>query len=233
MWYCRHEIQFRQALFFSAASVAGAFSGLLAFGIAKMDGVGGLEGWRWIFILEGIATVLTSVVAFFALHDFPETASFLTEEERAFVVFRLKYQSQRPVKGQEEEAGQTRVAEAGEFKWAYVWSAFKDWQIWVNIFVYWGVSCSDLKHGEGVLTSYTDRVPSLRHQPLSSDHYSQPRLHLEQVSAPDYSDLHHRCYSRCHHRMDFGSGWKEEPVHRGLLVHHDCRLFDVGFLTIF
>lgn len=51
MWYCRHEAQFRQALFFSAASVAGAFSGLLAFGIAHMDGVGGLEGWRWIFIL--------------------------------------------------------------------------------------------------------------------------------------------------------------------------------------
>lgn len=45
MWYCRHEAQFRQALFFSAASVAGAFSGLLAFGIAKMDGIGGLEGW--------------------------------------------------------------------------------------------------------------------------------------------------------------------------------------------
>jgi len=46
MWYCRHEAQFRQALFFSAASVAGAFSGLLAFGIAHMDGVGNLEGWR-------------------------------------------------------------------------------------------------------------------------------------------------------------------------------------------
>jgi MFS family permease len=44
MWYARHEAQFRQALFFSAASVAGAFSGLLAFGIAHMDGVGGLAG---------------------------------------------------------------------------------------------------------------------------------------------------------------------------------------------
>ena len=55
-WYCRHEMQLRQALFFSAASVAGAFSGLLAFAIAKMDGVGGLAGWRWIFILEGMAT---------------------------------------------------------------------------------------------------------------------------------------------------------------------------------
>jgi hypothetical protein len=77
MWYCRHEIQFRQALFFSAVSVAGALSGLLAFGIAKIDGVGGLEGRRWVFILEGIATVLVSVIVLFALFS-PETASFLT-----------------------------------------------------------------------------------------------------------------------------------------------------------
>lgn len=137
MWYCRHEIQLRQALFFSAASVAGAFSGLLAFAIAKMDGIGGLEGWRWIFILEGIATVIVAVIAFFTLYDFPETATFLTEEERAFIVFRLKYQSGIARKGQ---AGKVRVPEAEEFKWRYVWDAFKDWQIWVNIFVYWGVS---------------------------------------------------------------------------------------------
>ncbi|GKU05194.1 tartrate transporter [Fusarium langsethiae] len=137
MWYCRHEIQFRQALFFSAASIAGAFSGLLAFGIAKMDGVGGLEGWRWIFILEGIVTVIVAIIAFWALYDFPETAGFLTEEERAFVVFRLKYQGQQ--KGADQS--QSRVAQSDEFKWAYVWDAFKDWQIWVNIFVYWGIVC--------------------------------------------------------------------------------------------
>lgn len=137
MWYCRHEIQIRTALFFSAASIAGAFSGLLAFAIAKMDGVGGLEGWRWIFILEGIVTVLVAIWAFFALYDFPETASFLTEEERAFVVFRLKYQSGTPGKKRPDVV---RVPEAEEFKWSYVWDGFKDWQIWVNIFVYWGVS---------------------------------------------------------------------------------------------
>ena len=138
MWYCRHEIQLRQALFFSAASIAGAFSGLLAFGISKMDGVGGYEGWRWIFILEGIATVLVAILAFFVLHDFPETAKFLTEEERAFVVFRLKYQGQVGNK----EQGTAGVAQAEEFRWKYVRDAFADWQIWVNIFVYWGVSVS-------------------------------------------------------------------------------------------
>lgn len=132
MWYCRHEIQFRQAMFFSAASIAGAFSGLLAFGISKMDGVGNLEGWRWIFILEGIATVLVALAAYGLLHDFPETAKFLTEEERAFVVYRLKYQGQA--------SNAQRVAQAEEFQWKYVGQAFSDCQIWLNIFVYWGVS---------------------------------------------------------------------------------------------
>lgn len=143
MWYCRHEIQFRQALFFSAASVAGAFSGLLAFGISKMDGVGNLEGWRWIFILEGIATVVAAIAAFFLLHDFPETAKFLTEEERAFVVFRLKYQGQSAKLGGGGGGG-AHVAQADEFQWKYVRQAFLDWQIWVNIFVYWGVSICPL-----------------------------------------------------------------------------------------
>ncbi|KAJ4352809.1 hypothetical protein N0V95_003917 [Ascochyta clinopodiicola] len=136
MWYCRHEAQFRQALFFSAASIAGAFSGLLAFGIAHMDGVGNLEGWRWIFILEGILTVIVAVLAYFTLYDFPETASFLTEEERAFVVYRLKYQG-----ALNETANGVRVAEDDSFQWKFVKSAFLDWQVWTSVCIYWGISC--------------------------------------------------------------------------------------------
>lgn len=51
MWYSRQERQFRVALFFCAATLSGAFGGVLAWGIAHMNGVGGLKGWRWIFIL--------------------------------------------------------------------------------------------------------------------------------------------------------------------------------------
>lgn len=47
MYYRRYEVQWRMSLFFSAAILAGAFSGLLAFAIAKMHDVGGLEAWRW------------------------------------------------------------------------------------------------------------------------------------------------------------------------------------------
>jgi MFS family permease len=46
-FYRRHELQLRVCLFFCAAALAGAFSGLLAAAIASMDGVGGMEGWRW------------------------------------------------------------------------------------------------------------------------------------------------------------------------------------------
>ncbi|KAI9872742.1 MAG: hypothetical protein M1830_001238 [Pleopsidium flavum] len=133
MWYERSEAQFRQAMFFSAASIAGAFSGLLAFAIAKMDGVGGLPGWRWIFILEGILTVVVACIAFFTIYDFPDTASFLTEEERAWAVYRLKYQGSK-------DSGQM-VAETERFKWRYVVDAFTDWQIYLSLFMYWGIVC--------------------------------------------------------------------------------------------
>ena len=47
MWYRRHEAQKRYTFFFSSTTLAGAFGGLLASAIGKMDGVGGYLGWRW------------------------------------------------------------------------------------------------------------------------------------------------------------------------------------------
>jgi len=73
MWYCRHECGLRMALFFSAATAAGAFGGILAFAIGKMKGVGGRGGWSWIFILEGILTLLVAFVAYWAINDYPRT----------------------------------------------------------------------------------------------------------------------------------------------------------------
>jgi MFS family permease len=51
-WYLPGESQTRIAIFFTASAIAGAFSGLLAFAIANMDGVGGYEGWRWVSRLK-------------------------------------------------------------------------------------------------------------------------------------------------------------------------------------
>lgn len=46
-WYPRHELQLRIAYFYGVGALSGPFSGLLAFAIEKMQGVGGLAGWRW------------------------------------------------------------------------------------------------------------------------------------------------------------------------------------------
>lgn len=73
LWYRRHECGFRMAVFFSAATLAGAFGGLLARGIAMMDGVGGKAGWAWIFILEGLLTLFVAISAWWAIYDYPAT----------------------------------------------------------------------------------------------------------------------------------------------------------------
>ncbi|KAF9237556.1 MFS general substrate transporter [Melanogaster broomeanus] len=85
LWYPRSERSMRIAIFFSAATISGAFGGLLA--------MGGLHGWQWIFCLEGLATMIVAFAAFFFMYDYPDTASFLTERERSYVIDMLKEDS--------------------------------------------------------------------------------------------------------------------------------------------
>ncbi|CAN9234350.1 unnamed protein product [Alternaria sp. RS040] len=102
MWYKRNERQYRISLFFSCASLAGAFGGILAWGIAHMRNVGGYAGWRWIFILERGPS-----------NDF----SWLSKEQRAFVQARLKADSD--------------ATNDEKFSWAEVRVAAKDIKIWL------------------------------------------------------------------------------------------------------
>ncbi|CDO77724.1 hypothetical protein BN946_scf184969.g75 [Trametes cinnabarina] len=52
LWYPRYMLQYRIGLFWGGAAFAGAFSGLLAYGISFMSGLAGLEGWSWIFAVN-------------------------------------------------------------------------------------------------------------------------------------------------------------------------------------
>ncbi|TFK32744.1 MFS general substrate transporter [Crucibulum laeve] len=126
LWYPRYHLQLRIGLIEGAATLAGAFSGLLAFGISFMSGTAGLLGWSWIFILEGIMTVAVGILAFFVLVDFPVTASFLTPEERAFIVYKKKYDN-------------SSVGEEEHFEMRHLRAALTDWQIWLHILIYMSV----------------------------------------------------------------------------------------------
>ncbi|KAI0102247.1 MFS transporter [Nemania sp. FL0031] len=89
-WYRRSELTFRLSLFIVMAPLAGAFGGLLASGILMLDHFGGLHSWRMIFGIEGIITIGLSVIAFFTLTDRPETARWLTQEEKDLAIARVK-----------------------------------------------------------------------------------------------------------------------------------------------
>lgn len=74
MWYRREEAQKRFSLFFSSTSLAGAFGGLLASGLGSMDYMRGYRGWRWIFLIEGAATVVIGAIFLFTFPGFVEEA---------------------------------------------------------------------------------------------------------------------------------------------------------------
>ncbi|EHK97718.1 putative Copper amine oxidase 1 [Glarea lozoyensis 74030] len=89
-WYTRSELAFRLSLYIVMAPLAGAFGGLLASGILKLDHFGGLRTWRMIFAIEGIITCLLSVIAFFTLTDRPATAKWLSQDEKDMAIARVK-----------------------------------------------------------------------------------------------------------------------------------------------
>lgn len=126
MWYKRGEVQKRISFFFSSTSLAGAFGGLIAAAIGKMDGMQGYRGWRWIFILEGLLTCLVSFGFYFIISDFPEEATFLTDDERAFVKARLR-----------ADVGDSARDEKISFK--DVLRVFKDYKIFLGGLMYFGL----------------------------------------------------------------------------------------------
>ncbi|ETN37097.1 uncharacterized protein HMPREF1541_08087 [Cyphellophora europaea CBS 101466] len=89
-WYRRGELAFRLSIYIAMGAFGGAFGGLLASGILSLDNVGSLTEWRMIFIVEGIMTVGLALISFITMTDRPETARWLTQEQKELAVARVK-----------------------------------------------------------------------------------------------------------------------------------------------
>jgi MFS family permease len=110
-WYKTRELATRLAWFWGIQAFASAFSGLISFGVFRMRGIGGLEGWKWLFLLDGIMTHIVGLVAFFYLPANPlKTAGGLrgklgwfTEREQKIAITRIirddltKKEQDRPI----------------------------------------------------------------------------------------------------------------------------------------
>ncbi|KAJ5885353.1 hypothetical protein N7495_009863 [Penicillium taxi] len=151
-FYRRKDLALRIGLFYTAASLSGAFggklsfpylsmgakynpgnAGLLARGLAEIAPRGGLEGWRWIFIIEGLLTFLCGVVSFFVLPNAMNSAKFLTAEERELGREMLMLDHPK------QEEGSSVTAHEESFQWSEVRRGILDPQVWLSASTYFAI----------------------------------------------------------------------------------------------
>ena len=82
LWFPRHYRARYNAWFMLAIPIAIAAAAPISTSILLLDGTLGLSGWRWVFILEGLPSVIAGVVTWFYLTDRPEDARWLTPDEK-------------------------------------------------------------------------------------------------------------------------------------------------------
>lgn len=154
-WYRRDEAQKRYSFFFASTSLAGAFGGLIAYGMNSLNGKHGLEHWRWIFIIEGAITAFIGVILFFTLPDFPEDAKFIKENERSYIKEKLALD-------------QGNSFHEDKLDWRQVIAVFKDVRLWLAAFIYFG----QLIGAYGYAYFATAIIKSFGYSPVKTQVYS-------------------------------------------------------------
>ncbi|KAI6044021.1 major facilitator superfamily domain-containing protein [Pisolithus marmoratus] len=122
-YYTKSEYGTRVAYWFGFAAVAGAFGGLLAYGIQNTRV--SIAHWRLLFLLEGLPTILLGMLCVFMLPGRPESTDFLTPAERKLAVERIN-------RGTSSDIGTTHMSVA----------ALLDWRVYVAGIIYFGLNCA-------------------------------------------------------------------------------------------
>ncbi|KAF5357247.1 hypothetical protein D9756_006669 [Leucocoprinus leucothites] len=142
-FYTKQEMGLRMAYWFGFAAVAGAFGGLVAFGIQQVHA--NVQNWRLLFIVEassgisisvdyrlmvdlGHPAVLLGIVTLFFLPNRPESTSLFNERERELALERMNRDSSG-------DSGAT-------VNKAHIWMALKDWRIYTGGVIYFGLNCA-------------------------------------------------------------------------------------------
>lgn len=129
MWYKPKELATRMAIFYGANTAAGAFGGVIAYGVGHLDGAMGWRAWRWLFLIEGVITICAGLSTFFFLPPFPDNYTggkghWLTSDETEYARLRVKYAN-----GPDPPTY--------EFRWSDVIAAAKDRKTYLMMMMFW------------------------------------------------------------------------------------------------
>ena len=118
-WYRPEERAVRIALIVACATLGGAFGGAIAFAIGRaLNGVHGLEAWRWLFLIEGAPSCVAALLCALFFPDYPETARWPSADECALVRRRL---ADVPA-----SHGSDRIT------WASTRATLRDWRLYAH-----------------------------------------------------------------------------------------------------
>ncbi|KAK0649424.1 major facilitator superfamily domain-containing protein [Cercophora newfieldiana] len=129
-WYTRYDVGVRNSMFYLVGCVAAAFAGILAYGIMHMKGLAGLNGWRWIFVIEGLITIVIGIAGYWLLVDFPDskrdTWKFLGQRERDWICARVH-----------QDRGDVQVP---PFSLKEYFRVGKDWKVWAYALLFFNTT---------------------------------------------------------------------------------------------
>ena len=89
-WFPENARARAVALFMTAGPLSGVLGGPLSGALLGLHHRGGLAGWQWLFLLEGLPAIVLGAVVYFQLADRPSNAAWLREEQRAWLIRTLE-----------------------------------------------------------------------------------------------------------------------------------------------
>jgi MFS family permease len=120
-WFPNHQRGRATSLFLVGIPLSGVLGGAISGSVMEgMDGLLGMQGWRWLFLVDGIPAVMLGLAAYFVLTDRPENASFLSPAEKQLVVDDIKA----------DRAAHTHKASGS------VREVLMNGKVWMMVFVY-------------------------------------------------------------------------------------------------